>query len=143
MGRAAQDANAEILNALKEQNRILMEQNAELKKQLDELKSDLIKKTEQEATPALAVSPPPVKKVKSRQNEEGVKYENRITNLESECNSIKGMLESILEQVKSLGSAMEQMKGEIQFRDKQIQWLYGEAQSKQTTRPQDDTKMQQ
>lgn len=42
VGRAAQDANAEILNALKEQNRILMEQNAELKKQLDELKSDLI-----------------------------------------------------------------------------------------------------
>lgn len=140
---AAQDANAEILNALKEQNRILMEQNAELKKQLDEVKTALTKKPEQEATLAQAVSPPPAKKMKSKQNEEGVNYENRIKNLETECNSIKDMLKSILEQVQSLGMAIEQMTGEIQLRDKQIKWLCGEAQKKHTKQPQDETKMQQ
>lgn len=39
--KVSQDVNAEMINAFKEQNRILQEQNAELRKQLDEIKTQL------------------------------------------------------------------------------------------------------
>lgn len=40
--------------------------------------------------------------------------------------------QTVLEQLKQVGNVIEQMRGEFEFRDKQIQWLYEEAQKLKT-----------
>lgn len=125
--KVSQDANAEMINALKEQNRILQEQNAELRKQLDEIKTQLASKPEPELTTPRASSPPPLKKKRAKETADGENHGARIVALKAETHSLHGMLQTVLEQLKQVGNVIEQMRGEFDFRDKQIQWLYEEA----------------
>lgn len=125
--KVSQDANAEMINALKEQNRILQEQNAELRKQLDEIKTQLASKPEPEPTTSRASSPPPLKKKRAKETADGENHGARIVALEAETHSLHGMLQTVLEQLKQVGNVIEQMRGDFDFRDKQIQWLYEEA----------------
>lgn len=126
--KVSHDANAEIINALREQNRILQEQNAELRKQLDEIKTQLASKPNPGPETPRAASPPPLKKKRAEETEDGENHGARIVALEAETHSLHGMLQTVLEQLKQVGNVIEQMRGEFNFRDKQIQWLIEEAQ---------------
>ncbi|KAH8028684.1 hypothetical protein HPB51_018108 [Rhipicephalus microplus] len=67
--KVSQDANREIINALKEQNRILQEQNAELCKQLDEIKAHLTSKPRQALETPQVANQPPLKKKSAKEIE--------------------------------------------------------------------------
>lgn len=121
--KVSQDANTEMINALKEQNRILQEQNAELRKQLDEIKTQLTSTPGQALETPRVAHQPPLKKKRAKETEVEENHGARIVALEVETRSLQGMLQTVLEQMKQVGSAIEQMKAEFASRDRQIEWL--------------------
>lgn len=112
----AQDANAEVVRKLTEQNKFLMEQNklimeqnAELKRQLDEIKTVIIAKASEQVVESMqVVHSPPLEQLESKLNDVDDKLASRVSKLEkvfvamAELKSLKKVEDRLLEMEKRM-----------------------------------------